>query len=188
MTWVWEWAQDDFWAEFDGERSTPALGYEVWSAVPIESGKFNLVYSSTHSIKRFRSRHCPPMGSEPCVDKVWQDIILKFVSKERIQFYPVTLLAKGGESRDYSLVIPFDRVNCIDERKSEFTSIVEKPDMTLYFGLNKVVHRHNCMGNSHLARDTIIKSHLLVSDALKEALSATGESSMFFRPEQLPLV
>ncbi|WP_373502314.1 hypothetical protein [Aestuariivirga sp.] len=28
-----------------------------------------------------------------------------------------------------------------------------------------------------------MKSHLLVSDELKEALSATGEDSMFYRPE-----
>lgn len=30
-----------------------------------------------------------------------------------------------------------------------------------------------------------MSSHLLVSDQLKEALSATGEDSMFYRPEDV---
>jgi hypothetical protein len=84
-------------------------------------------------------------------------------------------------------VVPFDRVECIDTEKSTFTTIDKTPERTLYLGLGKVVHRPGCMKGLHLARDIHIDYHLLVSDELRDALAATGEDSMFFRAEDLPL-
>lgn len=188
MVWIWRDAQDDWGAVFDGERSAPSLGLEAWSSTPVPAGSFNPVFISRASIQKFRSRHCPPMGGMPCVDGLWMRIILKFVPAYSIQFCPVRLIARGGESGDFNLIIPFDRVNCIDEAKSDFTSIVRQHDTTLYFGLNKVVHRGKCLGGLHMARDTIVTEHLVVSDALRNALAETGESSMFFRPKDLPLI
>jgi hypothetical protein len=185
MVWVWKWAQDDWGAEFDGEH---ALGQEVWSSQPLPAHSFAPVFLSRNSILKFQSRHCPDMGGFPCVDQAWQKIILTHVPADRVQFYPVTLKAKGGESKDFSMMIVFDRVDCIDEKRSKFTSVVHNPDETLYFGLDKVVHKRDCLGSLHLARDTKIVSHLLVSDLLRNALAETGECSMFFRPESLPLV
>lgn len=68
------------------------------------------------------------------------------------------------------------------------TTIVRKPERTIYLGLEKVVHRANCMNGLHLARDINVVSHCLVPDELKEALSATGEWDMFYRPEDLPIL
>ena len=128
------------------------------------------------------------MGSDPVVDEVWKRIILQFVPKDRVQFYPVRLTARGEICDDFMWVVPFDRVECIDTQKSKFTTIDKNEERTWYFGLEKVVHKPGCMKGLHIARDTHVNSHLLISDELRDALAATGEDSMFFRPEDLPLL
>jgi hypothetical protein len=187
MVWVWEWPQDEVSAEFDGEKSAPFVGHEIWSIAPLEPSEFKPVFSSKFSASRFKGKHCPKTGMFPCVDGVWKGIILEFVPNDRVQFFPVLVFARKELVSGYSIVIPFDRVHCIDEKRSTFTSVIERPDKTLYFGPEKIVHLNGCMGPLNLARDCNVGSHLVVSDALRNALAQTGESSMFFRPDSLPL-
>ena len=186
MTWVWKSPQEDWTAWFDYSDEN-ALGHERFTTAPIPPSSFKPVYLSETSLKEFKKLHCPPMGSDPVVDEVWQRIILQFVPRDRIQFYPVRLIARGEICDDFKCAIPFDRVECIDTQRSKFTTIDKNAERTLYLGLKKVVHRPGCMKGLHMARDIHVSYHLLVSEELRDALAATGEDSMFFRPEDLPL-
>ena len=187
MAWVWSFPDDhlDWDATIDYSASKPLSGVEYLSDVPIDFGKNMPVYKTDESLKRFERYHCPPFGGEPVVDKVWKEIILRFVPANRIQFHPVRLVAKDGISEDFMWVIPFDRVRCIDLQKSDILDKIERPDITLIYSVRKYVHKEGCLGPFHLARDEQKEVHLMVSDDLKGALADTGEKSMFFKPEDL---
>jgi hypothetical protein len=188
MAWIWlNPIEDDSWrAEFDDDSSLPILGSDYRSDSPMSIRSVLPVYRSGTSLEKFISLHCPPFGAAPVVDAVWKNIILDFVPENRIQFFPVKLIAGEVETDEFSWVIPFDRVNCIDLQKSKFSSKIETDATTLIFGVQQVRHLKNCLGNVHLARDTHDIGHLLISDQLKNALSETGEESMFYRPEDMP--
>jgi hypothetical protein len=188
MAWIWlNPIEDDSWrAEFDDDSSLPILGSDYLSDSPMSIRSVLPVYRSGTSIEKFKSLHCPPFGTAPVVDAVWKSIISEFVPESRIQFISVKLISGEFETDKFSWAIPFDRVNCIDLQKSKFSSKIETQDTTLIFGVEQIRHLRNCMGSAHLARDTHDIGHLLVSDQLKNALSETGEDSMFYRPEDMP--
>jgi hypothetical protein len=143
------------------------------------------VFRSRTSLKKFKKFHCPPIDVAPAVDAVWRDIILKFVPEERVQFLPIRLIARGEVCDDYFWPIVMDQVFCIDPKRSVITRQFKDETRFFIFGVSKFVHIPGCMGKLHLARDARMNSHLLVSNELKEALSATGQSSMFYRPEDV---
>lgn len=186
MAWVWTRPRQEteFYADMDHDASLPAWGTEYLWDHPVDT-KLLPVFRSKFGLKKFKPLHCPPIGVSPTVDQVWKDIILKFVPVERIQFLPVRLIARGEIFDQFMWVIPFDKVRCIDPIKSKITSKVERTDITLIFGIENIVHHPNCLGSLHLARDEQMPNHLLISNELKEALSATGEDSMFERPEDV---
>jgi hypothetical protein len=188
MAWVWDFPREhEKWgADVDHIASAPLLMTEDGSDKPIDT-KLRPVYRSRSGIKRFKQLHSPPMSTSIAVDELWKSIILKYVPADRIQFLPIRLIARGEICDDFMWLIPFDRVICIDKEKSEITRKREKPDLnlTLIYGVKKFVHFPNCLGKLHLARDAQMLSHVLVSDELKEALSATGQDSVFYRPEDV---
>jgi hypothetical protein len=195
MAWVWQRPVEGlFWGgQFDYLASEPVSSSDYLSddPLPIVTGK--PIIRSRTSLKRFRKLHCPPIDSNPTIDRVWQDIILRFVPADRVQFYPVRLIARGEICDDYSWVIPFDRVRCIDLKRSDIgengkVTSLKDPTLTLVFNVRKYVHKPGCLGGKHLARDEQDSIHLIISDELKEALAATGEDSMFFRPEDTPTI
>ena len=110
---------------------------------------------------------------------------MQFVPEDRVQFLPIRLIARGEVCDDYFWPIVMDRVFCIDPEKSTVTQKLQKPDRLIIFGVSKFAHIPGCLCKLHLARDARMNSHLLVSDELKEALSTTGEDSMFYRPEDV---
>jgi hypothetical protein len=173
---------------FDYELSAPFDGIENFSEVPVmEHKSARPTYKFTVNLSRIENRHCPPADSDPVVDGVWRNIIEKFVPPDRIQFFPVRLVGRGGtRSDEYFWVIPFDRVLCIDAERSLITRKLVKNGLTMIFGVNEYVHFPNCLSGKHIARDLQQLSHLVVSDELRDALVATGESSMFYRPEDVP--
>ncbi len=118
------------------------------------------------------------------VDKVWRDIILRLVPEDRIQFLPTRLIARGETYDDFLHMVPFDRVACIDRNRSELTNYRENEHGFMIFAARKIVLLPDCLGTCHLARDKQMNSLMLVSDQLKEALSATGQDSVFYRPEE----
>jgi len=184
--WVWDFPREHskFGADFDYLASTMVDATDFLSDKPLDTNGLP-VFRSRSSLKRFKQLHCPPMSTSVAVDALWKSIIEKFVLPDRIQFLPIRLVARGEVCDDFWWMIPFDRVSCIDKKKSEITSKIEQPNRTIIFGVRKFVHLSNCLGKLHLARDSQMSSHLLVSEELKNALSATGQDSVFYRPEDV---
>lgn len=188
MAWVWHSPKEvgSWGADIDYVLSAPLSDVDSFSSVPLDLSRGRAIYKSRSEIEKFTRLHCPPIGIYPVVDKVWQDIILRYVKPNRVQFYPVRLVARGKVCDDYSWVIPFDRVRCIDTQRSKISRKIEKPNITLIFGVEEYVHVDGCLGKKHLARDEQQTDHMVLSDELRDALAATGESSMFYRPEDVP--
>ena len=189
MVWVWSRPRenDEWGANIDYDLSAPVTGVEYLSDKPVNT-ELRPTFKSNTSLKKFKKLHCPPIDTMQTVDALWKSIILKFVPQERVQFLPIRLIARGEICEDFMWVIPFDRVFSIDKQKSDITQKRELPDKTLIFGVRTFVHLPNCMGNLHLARDKEMPTHMLVSNELKDALSATGQSSPFFRAEEVPTI
>jgi hypothetical protein len=187
MAWVWDFSDDsNTWgADIDYKLSTPFTEIEALSDGPIDPRRGRPTFKSRSGIKRFKALHSPPIGIRTSVDPVWRDIILKFVPADRIQFLPIRLIARGEVCDDYTWVIPFDRVNCIDMKKSDISRTLEKNGKTMIFGVRKFIHIEGCLGSRHLARDEQLRDHVVVSDQLMQALAATGERSMFRQPEDV---
>ncbi|WP_425373502.1 imm11 family protein [Mesorhizobium hawassense] len=106
--------------------------------------------------------------------------------KHLVQFYPITLVARDGVTQKFSWVLPLGRVRCIDPERSDVTSKIERSGVTHIISCSYYVHHENCLRGLHLARDEQQLNHIVVSQELRDALAATGESSMFFRPEDIP--
>lgn len=186
MAWVWHRSKEnsEWGAVIDYEASAPMNSSEDYSSEPLDP-KLRPVFRSSTGLKKFKKYHCPPIWVTPAVDHIWKEIILEFVPVDRVQFLPIRLIARGEICDDFMWVIPFDRVRCIDTIKSDITRKMDKPDITYIFGVRKFIHKPNCLGPLHLARDEQMLSHLLVSDELKDALSASGEDNMFYQPEDV---
>lgn len=183
--WVWDFAREiqDFGANIDYLASAPATGGEYLSDIPIDAA-IRPIYRSQNALRRFKALHSPPIGSPPIVDNPWKKIILEFVSKDRVQFLSIRLIARGEICDDYFTLITFDRVRAVDLEKSDVTRKIEKPGITYVRGMKNIVLKENGLKGLHLARDEQ-SDHLLVSDELKRALSATGQDSVFYRPEDV---
>lgn len=188
MAWVWGESREfgNFGAAIDYKASA-IRDIDVLSAArTVDEKKGYPVYKSRSKLARFIKLHCPPFDTVPVADRVWQEIILKFVPTDHVQFYPIRLIARGEECMDFSWVLPFDRVRCIDLKRSKIISKIEKPDITYIFRCDEYAHIDGCLGGKHLARDEQQLSHVVVSDELRDALAATGESGMFYQPENVP--
>jgi hypothetical protein len=186
MAWVWtpEFDDETWPAEFDDEASVPLLGHEYLSEQLLPENSGTPVYRSKSDVRKFRSLNCIPTEAGIIVSRLWQDIILKCVPANRVQFYPVKLVARGEETMEFSWVIPFDKVACVDLKRTQITNCVDQPGLFAIISAENVCHTPNCMGDKHLARDAHWMSHVLVSDALRDALVATGQD-VFKRPEEL---
>lgn len=186
MAWVWYDRLDTNFEPAQFDYNSPVRMIDSLASVPIDPGLGRPLYRTKSSLKNFERLHCPPTGDPPAVDLLWQEVILRFVPKELVQFFPITLMARDGESQKFSWVLPFSRVRCINPDQSDVTSKIENPDITLIISCRYYVHYEKCLGNKHLARDEQQLNHIVVSDELRNALAETGESSMFFRPEDIP--
>jgi hypothetical protein len=187
VAWVWRHPkEDDEWgADLDITECPPMKGTEHLEGRYLDQTIYRPLFKSRTGLKKFKKLHCPPMDGTTAIDAIWRDIILKFVPADRVQFLPIRLIARGEVCDDYCWPIVMDRVYCIDPEKSTITQQLKDEKRFFIFGVSKFVHLPNCLGQLHLARDTRMTTHLVVSDELKEALSATGEDSMFYRPEDV---
>lgn len=184
MVWIWRGAMGrfEFYADFYGFEPDPDLkGLPQFATEPLPPGT-RAILKSRYSLKRFQKLHFIP-GLDVIVDHVWRDIILKFVPSARLQFVPAHLTARGKPNDDFFVVLPFDRVIGIDKHRSAISSMIEKPHVTLIFGVDKLVLLPNCLGGLHLARDKQQNSMLYVSDELRNALAAAGQDNPFFTVE-----
>lgn len=186
MCWLWTTdAEYLTWgADIDYGATSPLSSSVELSDTPVDPKSGTAVYRSTSGLKRFRKFHSPPFSPGIVADKLWQEIVLKFVPADRVQFYPVRLIARGEITEEFSWVIPFDRARCIDIERSEILDMTDKPGYRYIWDMGRFYHVPGCLGGLHLARDEYKLSHLLVSDELKEALAATGEGNLFHKPEE----
>lgn len=130
--------------------------------------------------------HCPQIDTAPIVDSVWKNIIEKFVPDHLVQFLPIKVHARDGIIEKYMWVIPFLRVSCLDIERSRIGSLLSAPDGEMIaFRVRRFISRNNCLQEYHLARDIHAHTFMIVSNELKEALSETGENSMFFSEETI---
>jgi hypothetical protein len=185
MIWIWEGAREiaEFGASIDYLASAQATGMEYLSTSPVDID-LKAIYRTRNALSRFKKLHSPPIGSIPAVDQLWIGIILKFVPRDRVQFLPTRLIGRGEICDDYFTLVTFDRVRAVDLEKSEVTRKIKKPDITYVFGIKEIVFKEGGLNGLHLARDEQT-DHLLVSNQLKEALSATGQDSVFYTAEEI---
>lgn len=183
--WIWDVPRrhQNLVANIDYLASDAATGNEFFSNVPVNP-TLRPIYRSRNALRRFKELHSPPIEVAPAVDQLWKEIILSFVPQDRVQFLPIRLIARDETCDDYFMLIAHDRVRAVDLEKSEITRKLEKPGITLIFGMKNIVLQPDGLGGLHLARDEQ-SLHLLVSDDLKQALSATGQDSVFYRPEDV---
>jgi hypothetical protein len=186
MAWVWHWTPETSFPPAEFDFNSPVDEIAALSDTLLDDSRGYPVFRTGSKLAHFETLHCPPVGIYPVVDDVWRKIVLQYVPSSLVQFYPVTLVARDGTTRKFAWVVPFSRVRCIDPTRSDVTIKKEKPNITLIFHCNYFVHHDHCLGDLHLARDQQMPSHMVLSDSLQEALAATGESSMFYRPENLP--
>lgn len=187
MAWVWYGRLDTSFppAEIDERSPVHPSAFRSFERAPLALGI--PIFKMRASLKPVEQLHCPPVGVPPAIDADWQRIILKYVPADLVQFYPIKIACRDGTSEKFSLVLPLAKVRCIDPQRSDVTSKVERDDITLIFGCDFYVHHPHCLFGNHLARDEQKTSHIVVSDELRDALASTGESSMFYQPEDLPL-
>lgn len=186
MAWVWYDRLDTSFQPATFDYGSPVTPVDAMTSVPIEESRGRPVLRARSNLINFESLHCPPTGNPPAVDDTWQEIILKFVPQEFVQFYPITLVARDGTTNKFSWVLPLSRVRCIDPERSDVASAVEGGNVLHIISCNFYVHFEHCLGTIHLARDEQQLNHIVLSDELRTALAVTGESSMFFRPGDVP--
>jgi hypothetical protein len=169
----------------DFEVSYPLDDGSSWSDTALDASTGTPVYRSKSKLAEFRQYHCPPFSAAIVIDEVWREIISRFVPSNKIQFFPVRLFARDGVTDEFSWVIPFDRAECIDIKKSEITNKIEKPGLFYVLNMKTFYHVPGCLCGKHIARDKHMESHLVVSDTLKEALCTTGQCDVFRKPEDM---
>ena len=89
MAWIWSGSPElaNFGAMID-YKTTPIRNLDVLSADrPIDENNGYPIYKSRSKLDRFTKFHCPPFDLVPVADRLWQEIILKFVPRNRVQFY-----------------------------------------------------------------------------------------------------
>ncbi|PZF75041.1 hypothetical protein DK847_20340 [Aestuariivirga litoralis] len=185
MVWIWRWPREssEFMADFCGFCPQPDVkGLSIFATQPLPPGT-KAVLKSRYSLKRFLDLHNPPVN-EVTVDRLWRDIILQYVPSDHVQFVPARLTARGGASDDFFVMVPFDRVIGIDKHRSAISDMLETTQGTRIYDIEKLVLVPNCLGRLHLARDKQNVTFLYVSDALRNALAATGQDSPFYTVEQ----
>ena len=188
MAWVWDATLNTPFNPAEFDYDSPVQPSEAISSVRLDTSRGPAIFRTRNKVGKFEALHCPPVSSPPAVDSVWQEIILRYVPQDLVQFYPIILVGRDGVSRKFSWVVPLSLVRCIDPERSNVLIKEEKPNITLIFFCDYYVHHENCLNSLHLARDEQQSTHLVLSDQLRDALAATGESSMFYRPEDLPMI
>lgn len=149
----------------------------------MNSGQANL-YMRGGGLKKVARYHClPNVAGCVIVDEVLQAIILEHAPPLAVQFYPVTVRDKNNETDRYSFVIPRIHVPCIDMANAVVSRWLI-PGKQIG-GFRHITHLPGCLKQHAIARDSIFRPHIVISNALKDALEATGDKGLFFiQPEE----
>jgi hypothetical protein len=189
MVWNWHMSESSGFkeAEMDYKASAPYEGYEWMSTRPLPVGEAKPIFKARASLEKFECLHCPPIGTSPVIDKAWQSIVSKFVSSEQVQFFPIRLIAKGGQTDKFSWLVPLVETEIIDVKKSKIRRQSRALDGSLLiWDVDEFVYLPDCLQGLHMARDVHLSGHIVISDELRDELAATGEDTMFYREEDIP--
>lgn len=190
MAWIWDSPpekQTPVWAEYDHGKSTfQSYLTLIGQRQPEDAGEAILRLTGG-GLKKVEHFHCLPnsAGGNIIIDDLLQRIILRHASSDEVQFYPVIIKGKDGETDRYSFVIPLVHLPCIDLENSrvKLNEHLSEPRVR-FFG--SLVHLPGCLGDHAIARDSLYPSHTLVSDALKDELAATRDKGLaFYQPEEM---
>jgi hypothetical protein len=174
-------------AEIDYKSSAPLNETECMGLERVPITDTLHTYKTRAALSRFTKLHCPPIGTSPKVDDVWQEIIEHYVNPDDIQFLPIRLKARDGETLKFKMIIPLVGMELIDVQASKIRSKTIGLDGSLIvFDVDEFSYLPNCLLGKHLAMDKHLSGHIVISDELRNALAETGEDSMFFRAEDIP--
>lgn len=108
--------------------------------------------------------------SPPIVSPRLREAIEKLAPAD-VQFLPVRIVARDGQSDDYSIVNALKKVDAVDLGVSEPQFLA---DGISVIGWRKLVHRPDGMGDAGIGRDINYMGHLLVSERVKTELDLGG--------------
>jgi hypothetical protein len=132
---------------------------------------------------RLNGMHYLPNYVEcPLVDSRLADIVEHFAGED-VQLLPVTMRTKDAEITRYSYARPRHKLPCTDVEKSVIEDWIVPGEAIM--DARHLVFKPDCLGDKHFARDSYT-SHVVVSEALKDALMATGAKGLnFCLPENM---
>lgn len=114
--------------------------------------------------------------STPLVDGVLAQVVQRFAG-DMVQFVPVSVRTKDGPVERFRFARPLLNLPCVDLEKTE---VIDWGFQRRWISRAKLlVFKPDCLGGRHFGRDTYT-SHVVVSDELRRALLATGETWLRF--------
>lgn len=184
MTYLWR-IPDDYPQNLIGEyqkESSPdrfmfRKGEVLPSNVCVAVVKINAVLSK---ISKYAS--LPNSAMVPIIDRRLADLLTKYAQRD-IQLFRVRVIAKDGDSDEFSILNVTNKVTCIDHKKSEYSLV---PGSQQIMSFRRLEHLDGCLLSHSLARDSEYLSHLLVSDELGNAIIAAGFKGLALqRPNEI---
>jgi hypothetical protein len=148
----------------------------------VEDSDVTVLLKRTSKI-RLAGLHCLPNAVRaPLVDKTIASI-LKQYARGDMQLVPVTVVLRDGDCFDYSYARPLIEAPCLDLDKSEIEDWIVPGKRIL--DARRLVFAEDCLGTKDFIRETYT-GHVVVSEKLKNALTATGDRGLNFkRPEEM---
>jgi hypothetical protein len=182
---LWSWVEapdefDPFFANVDYKLST-LEPYLLLGPTPVAKGSGVIVLNAQRwKLSRIESYGCLPVASnQRYVNVSLKKFLTSYLDENEVQFYPVTVKAKDGDSYDFCALVILNSIECTD---------IEKSKINIWFVENKVaasfsdiVLRPNCLGEVHIAVDSVTGS-IIISAGLKKELEATNEKGLHFIP------
>lgn len=168
----------------DEERQTDPIIFMQGHSLPFDTGnsnlsatlqpveEYDLVYSYRYPEEKLKGYDCMPnTGYAPLVNTRVLEILQELCPHD-IQAFPATIVSEvpkkfAFENHDYWVINITKTVDGIDKELSDFERLPEKLG-SVPIGTKKLVMREY-ENTYHIARDTILGTHILVSPTLVKA-------------------
>lgn len=131
MAWVWYDRFDTRFGPADIDPKSPVRPEDLFSLRRPSPPMGTPVFRVNTTVAMFEKFHCPPVLATTAIDPEWQRIILGYVPKDLVQFYPIKVTCRDGVSNKYSILLVFAQVKCIDPERSDITSSKQLGDLIM---------------------------------------------------------
>ncbi|WP_131777829.1 imm11 family protein [Legionella fairfieldensis] len=118
----------------------------------------------------------PNNSSSPLVNQKIVDLLLELAPAD-VQFFDTEVHCKDGILTNYKLLNVTSTIVGIDHEKSIYTKMAQADAIA---GFRYLTYRPGCMGNHKIARDEEYKSHLLVSEEIKQVFEKEKIKGIWF--------